>query len=263
MELSENDKLLIKKYIDNNLTTEERKTFEENASMDQNFIDELLIQVNILQYSREIDNRQFEKRLQPIVKDAIRQQKHRRQRKIISFTTFSTAVAAILIISFIVFNPIQRDYLQLFTENFEPYDDVITDRGNMASEYDTMFYRIMTEYYNKGNYDTSNLLFNSLYSMDKPNDLLLFYYGLSSLAAGDNIKAIQLLKEINTDYKDSYFYKYKQSRWYLALAYLNAAANSKGKKQEEMLLNSKNVLQGIIDNNSDYAEKARMLLSKY
>ena len=154
----------------------------------------------------------------------------------------------------------QKGYQQLYAQNFTPYDDVVTDRGSITSEYNTMFYLIMTDYYNKGNYDSSNFLFSSLYSINKTNDSLLFYYGVSCLASGDNTKAIQLLKELST-VDNSIFYH--QSRWYLALSYLNAAANSKGKEQREMLSNSEKVLQELIDNNSPYTEKARVLLSKY
>jgi len=62
-------------------------------------------------------------------------------------------------------------------------------------------------------------------------------------------------------FEKSFFYP--QSRWYLALAYLNMVANSTGKTKQEMLRNSKNILKEIIANNSPFAEKAGILLSKY
>ena len=171
------------------------------------------------------------------------------------FLGFIVAAASI----YYLFN-YQKGYQQLYAESFEPYDDVITERGIVTSEYDTVFFLIITDYYNKGDYDTSNILFSKLYSPDKSNDALLFYYGVSCLAAGDNTKAIQLLKELSL-IKESNFHP--QSRWYLALSYLNAAANVKGEEQEKMLSKSKAILQELIDNNPDYAEKAIKLLSKY
>lgn len=154
----------------------------------------------------------------------------------------------------------QRGYQQLFAENFKPYDDVITERGMMTTECDTMLNMLITEYYNSGRYDSAEILFSKLYSSDKSNDSLLFYYGNTCLATGNYAKAIQLLKELSF-IKKSIFYH--QSRWYLALSYLNAAANLKGEERQDMLSNSEMILQELIDNNSSYAEKARKLLSKY
>lgn len=154
----------------------------------------------------------------------------------------------------------QKDYQALYAQNFEPYDDVITERGVVNSAHDTMFYAILTDYYNQGDFDQASILFEKLYNPNKPNDSLLFYYANSCLAIGASAEAIRLFTEMSA-YEKSIFYH--QSRWYLALAYLDVAANSTGKKQEEMLLNSKNVLKAIIDNNSPFAEKASALLSKY
>lgn len=154
----------------------------------------------------------------------------------------------------------QKDYQQLYVQNFELYDNVITERGLVSSSQDTMFYTILTDYYSKGDYESANFLFSKLYNPGKQNDSLLFYYGVSRLASGQALQSIDLFTEM-AHFERSIFYN--QSRWYLALAYLNVAANSQGEKQEEMLLNSENMLQEIFDKNTDYAETARTLLSQY
>ena len=154
----------------------------------------------------------------------------------------------------------QKDYQKMYAQNFEPYDDVITESGTISTAYDTMFYSILTDYYNVGDYERANFLFGKLYNQGKPNDSLLFYYGVSSLALGESLQAINLFKEM-THFERSIFYN--QSRWYLALAYLRVTADSKGENRQEMITNSKKILQEIIDKKSDYAEKAGVLLSDY
>jgi len=154
----------------------------------------------------------------------------------------------------------QKDYQQLYAQNFEPYDDVITERGTLTSAYDTMFYSILTAYYNEGDFENANFLFDKLYNLNKPNDSLLFYYGVSCLASGQSLQSINLFKEM-AHFERSIFYN--QSRWYLALAYLSVASDSEGENRQEMITNSKKILQEIIDDKSDYAERARSLLSGY
>jgi hypothetical protein len=153
----------------------------------------------------------------------------------------------------------QKDYQQLFAQNFEPYDDVITERGAISSDYDTIFFSILTNYYNKGDFENANLLFDKLYNLSKAGDSLLFYYGVSSLASGESSQAIHLFKEMDR-FKKSIFFT--QSRWYLALAYLSAAIDSEEESRQDMVANSKNILQEIIDSKSDYTEKAAVLLSE-
>lgn len=166
---------------------------------------------------------------------------------------------AVAVSLYLYFSGASQNYQRLYAQNFDPYMDVITERSNASSTFDTLFNAILAEHYNKGDYDGANPLFENLYKPGNTGDTLLFYYGVSSLASSNYEKAIHLFNELSF-FKESIFYE--QSRWYLALAYLNAAANSKGKNQQEWVSKCKDLLRGIVDHNMYAKDKAQVLLKK-
>lgn len=152
---------------------------------------------------------------------------------------------------------LQQNYEDLFAQNFEPYIDIITERGDMKTN--EGLNKVISEYYNKKEYNTANTLFSKLYQSDKSNDSIAFYYANSSLAVGDYNKAIELFKMIIEDSKSIF---YEQSMWYLALSYLKGSASNEGKKQSEMLFNTKKTLNKVIEIKSPYQSRARDLIKE-
>ena len=133
----------------------------------------------------------------------------------------------------------------LYATHFEPYIMVLNQRT--GSE-ENVLLKQATSAYSEGNYSASADSFLQL-AEDKPSNISYqFYSGISLLAANKANEAIPILEEISRSGNPSFG---EQSRWYLALAYL----------QTDDKVNAKNTLFEIKEGAFRYQEAQEILSS--
>jgi len=104
---------------------------------------------------------------------------------------------------------------EIYASNFEPYVMVFDQRSANPSEVSTLDQAI-AQYHNK-DFGTSADTFEKLLAEDRENMIYIFYVANARLANQETDKAIALFKKIIKANDLSFV---EQSRWYLALAYL-------------------------------------------
>lgn len=138
--------------------------------------------------------------------------------KILGLHINSLAIAAslilILAVSFILLFVVQPSHEKLFEKYFEPYPNVITEKGSTLDE-DKLF-NLGMYYYDLKNYDTAIIVFNKLLETDSTNGTILFYSGIAYLGLEKSSEAINVFsfmknKEINFT---------EQIMWYHSLSYI-------------------------------------------
>jgi tetratricopeptide (TPR) repeat protein len=159
----------------------------------------------------------------------------------------AASLTVILVVSyFFLFSPDTRDAQQLFSAYYKPYYNVIDDykRGGNATPSETEAFRL----YEQKEYESAINAFEKGLSEDPENIPLLFYGGLSYLAADEMDKAISMLDRVVT----SKHTLKEAAEWYLALAYL----------KNNDLLQSKKIVEDIAGHEGAYKDKATSLLQE-
>ena len=139
---------------------------------------------------------------------------------------------------------------ELFTENFNPYQDIISIKGSQEIIDDKRKLLLVGIYfYNSMKYDSSSVVFEYLNKETPSNDTIAFYLANSLLATGKNPKKV--IKLLTTLSKNENIFT-QHSKWYLALAYLQN--NNPG--------SAKSCLLDIVDKSTIYKEKAQTILNE-
>jgi len=161
---------------------------------------------------------------------------------------------------------INQNYNNLYASNFEPYTNLLTIKGKTQNiEVQALMNNAMYNY-DLHNYDKANDIFDKLLIYKQDNDTILFYYGISKLAANEVEDAITLFNQLMKK-ENSLFFRFGHVKWYLSLAYLSNAgklqeSNLPDNKAIESLNESKLLLKDIINSNGDFAVDAKQLLNK-
>ena len=130
---------------------------------------------------------------------------------------------------------------RLFAEHFSPYENVITVRGDLGSE----FSAAITSYSSR-EYEASIKRFEEILQQKPDHVPALFYAGNAYLASGVSDKAIDRFQEvIKLDGKFVF-----QAKWYLALANLK-----QGNTEKAQL-----ILEDIKASDSPYQQQAELIL---
>lgn len=158
-----------------------------------------------------------------------------------------SAAAALIIFASIYFvakSFNQTDHEQLFSENFSPYQNLLTMKGDSASSGSDAMY-----FYDMKMWDSANLYFNKAKAKGMDETALNFYHA-NALLAGHNTKEAILYFELVINGEDDRFRT--QAKWYLALAYL----------QINQMEESKEILNELQLNTDVYSKKANDLLER-
>lgn len=172
---------------------------------------------------------------------------HKRSAKVLKFNyrrLLSVAAAILLLLGALlwIFES-EPSSEALYATHFEPYIMVLNQRT--GSE-ENVLLKQATSAYSEGNYSASADSFLQL-AEEKPGNLSYrFYRGISLLAANKTSEAIPILEEISRSGNPSFG---EQSRWYLALAYLQAGDT----------VNAKNTLLEIKEEALKYEEAQEIL----
>ncbi len=116
----------------------------------------------------------------------------------------------------------QKQHEQLFQAHFEPYKDIISKRGAVASASPTLL-AAMSDY-NQQAYEQAIAQFQLAEPTDPQNLAIPFYLGVSYLAMNKPKPAAQHF-ELVREQQDIIFGPHAE--WYLALAYLKAGKYEK------------------------------------
>jgi lipopolysaccharide biosynthesis regulator YciM len=139
---------------------------------------------------------------------------------------------------------------KLFFTNFSPYMNITTQRGSDDSQQRSTLQNAAMHFYNNRDYNKAIVNFEELFkSQNSPDSLVQFYYGISCLGAQHNQKAVEVFSKLSS--KKNYLF-YDQSKWYLALSYLQ-------NHDKEATIRT---LKEIIEEKGDYTSKALNLLEE-
>lgn len=157
------------------------------------------------------------------------------------------ASVVILILSVISFTQLTGDLSseEIFASNFEPYPDIITDRGAGRQLLNEGLYK-----YESGEYEAAIKDLRKYLADNSEKKEVLFYLGQSYLANGETSKALDIFNSL-TEAED--FKLQEANEWYRALAYIKMENTKTAQK----------ILQ-LIQGNTDHAyrERSEKLLEK-
>lgn len=205
---------LIDKYIQKKTTTEELEKIRQLVKEDPAFKNELYLQLELRTAIKREETQKLKKRLQNL------EQKKRNKP---SFSlVWKVAAVFILGLGFLWFFNLSPDYERLYTENFEPYPNIISpsvrDKQPAESIKEKAF-----NYYDNRNYKEAAKAFDALYK-EEELPYAYFYYGMSLMADHQIEKAIATLESPDWEIPEKF---QDQTHWYLALGYLKTKDKDK------------------------------------
>jgi len=198
------DRYLIKKFLRNELTSEEKVAFT-NRKEDATFLEALENEMIAVQSRQEL-----KKKLQGIGADHKVQKTNTPKR----FAPLGIAASVILLLgTFFFFNQGVNNQ-ELFEEHYTSYPNIYTQKGTSDND-KTLFEKTMILYDAK-QYPLAKQNFETLNSERELTDGEQFYYGITLLELDDTKTALTQFKNINNTASPLY----KDAQWYLALCYV-------------------------------------------
>jgi tetratricopeptide (TPR) repeat protein len=258
---------IIEAYLEGELAGQEQEQFEQSMAVDEKLAEMVQKAKNGIQAIRIAGQMELKKKLQEIHDSEISTAKVRMLPVFIRYAAVFVAVASIAIIMWYSFSS-QNNYSNLYSQNFEPYTNLLTVKGESDGASEQSLVNAAMYQYDLKNYDNANQAFQKLLTYKQNNDTILFYYGISKLGSGQAAEAISLFHQL-LEQKESLFYRFGHAKWYLALAYLQEAGkyqdsdSSADNSEVEGLINqSKKLLTEIVAENGDYSNNAEEILQK-
>ncbi|MCK4561675.1 MAG: hypothetical protein KAT78_02105 [Flavobacteriaceae bacterium] len=210
--------ILIEKFIQNKLSSEENIVFQELLEKDDSFKKEVQLHVNLKKVIEKKDDSDFRNLISKIESKA----KRPKQKNSITKWLIAASIISILGLSYFLTLEKSMSTQELFTNYFKPYRNVILPMQRNSSQQNEK--EIAFVAYDHGEYEKAILLFSKLYTSTK-EPYYLFYKANALLKLERANEAVPLLLE-HLKTNDTLTEK---SNWYLALAYLklNDKVNAK------------------------------------
>ncbi len=234
---------LVDRYLEGNLSEQERIAFEErllhDETLQQQVAEMKLMRAGIRQASRHAALQKLKalEETLPAVNSS----------RLNLWSGTWLQVAAVLLIGFLtyIFWPFSVDEQELFATHFEAYPNIImpTVRGEVAN--DSTLKALAFRAYDQKQYEEAALLFNRMESKDAN---ILFYLSNCYLALNQPTKALPLLESVLNNY-DVFD---EQAEWYLAICLLKLEERERATQ----------ALQKVVERNSAYKNKAQTILDK-
>ena len=235
--------ILFQDYLDQKLTLEEKKTFEQRLQADPEFESdfELYQEVNdVVSHLHSEERNEFKEALSRASSTFFEKPANDKETKVIRFKPWQYSVAAsiALLIGFFIFhnssNPSLNDYV--FSDTI-----TLTERGSEN------LHKLAETSFNKGTYSEAITHFKSLLAEDPNNAEYQFYMAV----AHDNLQQFDAASILFTNLiKGSSAYKYKAT-FYAAIS----------QWRQDNIAQAKRYLESIPDGASEY-KVARKLLKK-
>lgn len=241
--------VLIEKYIQGRLAEEELELFNELMKTDPAFQDDVSFHSDLKKVTEAEDDESFRTMLSEFEEKAEIETDGDRLKEIPSDhpsesesgepivrrlpTKWLVAASIVVLVGlgyfFTVLN--QPTTQEMFEQNFIPYRNVVHSIERNSQEEDLKTKAFVA--YSKGEYELSIDLFSLLYTNEQES-YYLFYKANALISQNRSMEAIPLLKEyLETagEFKD-------ESKWYLALAYLQLGDEENAKELLEELMSS-------------------------
>ncbi len=228
MALDEQHITWAEKYIREEMTAEERTSFEAQLSTDEalraayDFVKDTEKALEITEY----------KRLKSILGENSKSSGFRFKR----WLGIAASIALVATLGYIIFVGGQTSTEDLYNQYYEPYPNII-DPVNRSSTGSSSPYQL----YEQGNLNEAL----DYLSVMSTSDTTFFYKGQVHMSLGNYEKAVTAFNRLD---KNSTFYA--SGQWYLALTHIKM---SQEKRAEELL-------KVIADSGNSYADRAREIL---
>ena len=224
----------IRKYINGELSEEQKKRIENLAVNDPEMADTLREEMLIASAASAVKEDELIKRMQKLETST----SHQSNRSSSVWRWAAAVVVISLSTYFLLSTGSSSSSEQLFDQYFEPYQNVVgQSRGNEEVEF--------LKYYDTQDYENAIEELSTYLKKNPGDETAHFYLGVSYLATG---KAKNSINQFSTISDSSRFST--QVRWYTALAHI---AN------EDADL-AKPILKELINTGSSYSKKAEDLL---
>ncbi len=215
--MTEDKILFTAKYVEGDLTSEERVAFENLLLHDEELRQHLADYQDIhgsLQTKLGIKNPALLATLKDLSAQHFTTAAHvqPKMRKL-NLTTWLSAAAAVLVIGLLLWAPWNGSLYEQFASNPEMS---VTERGAEKTDLDNA-----AVLFNNKQFEEAKLILASLHEADQTNSLVSFYYGLSLIATSELAKGRSLLAELTNG--ESIF-KY-DAAYELAMSYLKTGSN--------------------------------------
>jgi tetratricopeptide (TPR) repeat protein len=200
-------------------------------------------------------------------KPRVSSQNSKKEKKVISLSWFKYGVAAMLVLSFFIWQPTQSTNGDLFTEynssinfltqdNYKIFQNSNLDNGERGNDNSYMDYTTLEiksilsglTYFKEGNYDKSKSILTKI-NQKKSSVEVLYFLSLSQLNSNDIDVAISNLEFLKNK-KDLKFSD--DVKFHLAMGYIK-----KGNRKK-----SKIILKELIVNNSKFKSRSELILKK-
>lgn len=238
--MNQQDMEMIERYLNDELTAEEKLQAEQRMSVDPEFKRRLEVFREYQQMHSE-EQVSFRELLQEVEREYLQSKKPKK------FWLIAASVSTICLLAavyFLFFNPSPQPQA-LYAQYFSPPADNLTVRGDQGRQ---LLSEAMT-LYNDQQFAEALQRFESWQEQHPDSIPVIFYSAISHMALGDMQPAIAQLEQISWENTESGPYKVA-ARWYLSLAYL----------KNEKTAESRKILIDLAEGSSSYAAKAQQLL---
>ncbi len=235
----------INKYLNRELSDEEKQSLEEELLSNPELLAEMDFQRFIARNIAEKDEDHFRKKLSGVYLKYQKKKESTRKRKRQLWISGSLVSAVLIFLAmFFLFSeqePVSGE--ELFRNYYKPFDQNITSRSTSGAFDKVELFQGVNEYL-KGNYRSALTRLNSyILNTGETDPYALFYRGLSSLELGDYNSACSDLERFLEG--DSYYLQ-EHAEWYLLLTYLmlkdaEKARELSGKLEGESHFYAKNI----------------------
>ncbi|MFZ6011869.1 MAG: hypothetical protein ACOYXT_16125 [Bacteroidota bacterium] len=239
---------LIEGYLKNALSPEEVRLFHQRLKEDADFAEMVDDYKDIITGIKSFGHQELQN-------DVSRWEREIREEELMKaskrffisrklYLPIAASVVLLVSVAIYFFMPERaRSNEELFITHFEPYEDVLSVRGDMPN---AELQQALADY-NRQVYPDAVLHFER-YLRSNPQDFdAYFYCGLSQLASGDALEAIKLFREV-IDHRSLLI---EQAEWYSALARI---------KLNDMKVAARELDKISKQRNHDYQERAKTLL---
>ena len=245
--------MMIEKYLDGELISEEKNSFENSMKNDDELRDLVNLHSEVNKSILESDIHNFRNLLHDIYAKFSETRKFTSKEKDSGknfiWHKISIAAALILIIglgSTYFFKHRLTTPYELYSRFYSPYQADVSIRSAGQTQNGLI---LAIQLYQKKDYNTAFEILGNLLSNNKNNPAIRFYYGITAMELNRYETAIYQMNELINNNGQPYSI---HAEWYLGLCYLKL--NDKNK--------ARHYFKKIVEDNSYYSSRAREILKK-
>ncbi|MGB3778206.1 MAG: tetratricopeptide repeat protein [Tunicatimonas sp.] len=248
---SENDHTL-DRYLRDEMSDQERRTFEEQLSTDDALTDELALQRDAIEGIRLDGSHALKRRLQAVEAElakpdpAVVADKKTNRRFLTTWVAIAASLLTVLLLGYL-FVPSASSPQELYAAHYQPFPNLINPAQRSTEVEEATVLERAVRAYDEQQYDQAIKLFEQADALSAPG--YIFYYAASYLGLGQPEQAIPLLERVVQEKTDLF---YEPGLWHLALAHLQANNPEAARPY----------LQTLAEREGDYTEEARELLEE-